>query len=72
MKDQAQRFPLARDWTVDPKTGRTNASPKFLRLVAAVELLLRESGHSLVNGHADAVARLIVAQLAHKHGMRPR
>lgn len=58
------------DWTVDER-GRTNSSPKFLELCDAVEKLIREDAHCLINGGADRTARLIIAQLAHIHGMRP-
>lgn len=59
------------DWTVDPKTGRSNSSPEFLRLCDAVERLIRGDAHKLISGRADATARLVVAQLAHEHGMVP-
>lgn len=60
------------DWTVDPVTKRCNSSPEFLRLTAAVERLIRDSAHTLIAGRADNVAGLIMAQLAHVHGMRPK
>jgi hypothetical protein len=59
-----------RDWTVD-KSGRSNASPQFIALVAEVDRLIRNSGRSLITGHSLAVARVIVAQLAHVHGLAP-
>lgn len=61
---------LRRDWTTAPD-GRVNSSPEFLRLVAEVERLIKGSAHSLLNGRADQTARLILAQLAHVHGLRP-
>lgn len=57
------------DWTV--KDGRSNSSPDFQNLVFAVSRLIRDSAHDLISGRTDMVARLIVAQLAHKHGMAP-
>ena len=58
------------DWTA--QDGRTNSSPEFLRLCRVVERLIRDDAHRLIAGHADATARLIVAQLAHVQGLRPR
>lgn len=54
------------DWTVH--NGRSNSSPAFERMVAAVTLLL--SQHSLAQRPEDR-ARLVMAQLAHVHGLRP-
>lgn len=59
----------ARDWTMDGD--RTNSSALFLRLVREVERLIRSSAHELISGRADQTARLIVAQLAHVHGLAP-
>lgn len=59
------------DWTVDPETGRSNSSAEYLRSVDEVARLIRGSGHSLINGHVRSVAALIVAQLAHVHGLAP-
>ncbi len=63
---------LEPDWTVDPKTGRSNSSEPFNDICYAVDRLIRDSAHDLINGNVDCVARLIVAQLAHKHGMSPK
>lgn len=57
------------DWTVE--AGRCNSSPKFLFLVDEVEQLIRNEAHSLIAGRAQDVARLIIAQLTHKHGLSP-
>ncbi len=62
---------LAWDWTVNPETGRSNSSEIFNKLCLEVERLIRESAHDIVSGRANNVARLIMAQLAHKHGMEP-
>lgn len=59
------------DWTVDPRTGRSNSSPEFERLCFEVERLIRASAFDLIGGRADQVARLIMARLAHEHGLRP-
>lgn len=59
------------DWTMDPKTGRTNSSVRFEGLCDEVEDLIRGGAHSLIAGQAGNVARLIMAQLAHVHGLRP-
>lgn len=57
------------DWTAED--GRTNSSSKYLLLVAHVEALIRGDAHNLLNGRADATARLVVSQLAHVHGLHP-
>lgn len=59
-----------RDWTQD-KAGRSNSSPEFLALVDEVESMIRGSAASLINGSVTQVARLIMAQLAHKYGLTP-
>lgn len=61
----------APDWTVDPASGRSNSSDEFEGLCRAVERLIRDSAHDLISGDAGTVARLIMAQLAHKHGLGP-
>lgn len=60
-----------RDWTVDPGTGRSNSSAEYLALVGHLGRLIRDSAFDLIGGRADRVAHLIVAQLAHEHGMVP-
>lgn len=60
-----------RDWTVDPATGRSNSSRRFLFLCAEVEALIRGDAFQLIAGRADNTAVLIMARLAHEHGMRP-
>ena len=57
------------DWT--SHNGWTNASPKFQCLCDEVERLIRSDAHSIVNGHAEITARLIMAHLAHVHGLAP-
>jgi hypothetical protein len=59
------------DWTRDPETGLANSSPEFERIVGEVERLIRDDSRRLIAGRADATARLIVAQLAHTHGLAP-
>lgn len=58
------------DWTCD-SDGRTNSSEQFTRLVREVERLIRGDAHKLIAGRADMTAQLIMAQLAHKHGLVP-
>lgn len=57
------------DWTKNAE-GRSNSSEEFLHLCAEVETLMRASAAALLNGRVDRVARLIMAQLAHQHGLR--
>ena len=57
------------DWTA--ADGRTNSSDAFNRIVDHVERIIRNSAHDLMSGRADTTAAVIVAQLAHVHGMRP-
>lgn len=59
------------DWTVNPASGRSNDSREFHQLVTEVAILIRGSAHALISGDAHGVARLIVAQLAHKHRLVP-
>lgn len=69
---KARRAYCARvDWTVDPKTGRTNSSAAFEVLCGEVERMIRGSAYPLIAGHADGVARGIVARLAHVYGCKP-
>jgi hypothetical protein len=64
------------DWTVSrvegESFGRSNSSSRFVELSAAVEAIIRQSAFDLIGGRADRVAGLIMAQLAHKHGLAPR
>jgi hypothetical protein len=61
------------DWTIDPETGRTNASPVFRELAQAVNQLLRggAGGTVLRESWTSGTAALIVAQLAHVHHLAP-
>ncbi len=58
------------DWT--RKKGQSNSSDEFLQLCEAVERLIRADAFHLIAGRADMTARLIMAQLAHVHGLAPR
>lgn len=58
------KISVEEDWTKS-KDGRSNSSSEFDTLVHAVEQLIREQAHALINGRIDAVAHLIMAQLAH-------
>ena len=60
------------DWTVDPETGRSNSSAEFLRLEDEIARLITSGGgQALSRAWARDAARLILAQLAHKHGFAP-
>ena len=61
---------LEEDWTC--KDGVMNSSDKFEALCDAVERLIRNDAYMLIAGNAGMTARLIVAQLAHVHGMVPK
>lgn len=63
--------PMARDWTVNPATGRANDSARFKALAEQVARLIRGDAHTLLTGRADRTAGLIMAQLAHVHGLVP-
>lgn len=57
------------DWTLEQN--RTNSSKLFLDLCDEVERIIRGDAAQLINGNAGNTARLIVAQLAHKHKLIP-
>jgi hypothetical protein len=59
-----------RDWTTD-RGGRSNSSKRFEKLCDEVEAIIRSDAHSLIGGYAGSTARLIMAQLAHVHGLAP-
>lgn len=54
------------NWTCS-KRG-SNSSKAFLRIVAEVERMLRDHR---IGDDPNGTARLIVAQLAHTHGLQP-
>ena len=56
------------DWTVDPATGRCNSSPHFQQLTDRVESLI---ANCRLGDHPRGHAGLIMAQLAHVHGLAP-
>ena len=58
------------DWTRN-KAGRSNSSEAFEFLVDEIERLIRNDARTLIAGYAGNTARLIVAQLAHVHGLKP-
>jgi hypothetical protein len=58
------------DWTADA-SGRSNSSPKYLALVDAVDQTIRGCAHALIGGKSRTVAAMIMAQLAHTHGLAP-
>lgn len=57
------------DWTI--ADGRSNSSPLFVALCEEIEKTIRGGAYSLIAGDAGSVARVILAQLAHTHGLRP-
>jgi hypothetical protein len=59
------------DWTCDSK-GRSNSSREFQAICNEVECMIRGEAFTLLSGRADQTARLIVAQLAHAHGLAPK
>lgn len=65
----ANRMLCEQDWTA--ADGRANSSPEFLRLCDEIEQIIRGDAYSLIAGRSDRTARLIMARLAHVHGLRP-
>lgn len=61
------------DWTVNPETNRSNSSFLFLGLVEAVKDLVNggAGGFVLRPNWTNSMAGLIMAQLAHVHGLVP-
>lgn len=61
-----------RDWTCD-ETGRSNSSTEFGDMVVEVARLLRDGGAGVCLSleWARSTARLVMAQLAHVHGLSP-
>lgn len=62
-------FPEEGDWTM--KGGRSNSSDLFVELSDEVGRIIRDSAHALLAGNAQNVGRLIMAHLAHRHGLAP-
>lgn len=60
---------IHRDWTSIGQ--RSNCSPFFESLVLEIARLIRDDARSLLAGNAEGSARLILAQLAHVHGLAP-
>lgn len=59
-----------KDWTTHK--GRANSSPKFKKLVGEVARLIKSNGgHCLDEGWVEGTAQLVMAQLAHVHGVKP-
>lgn len=54
------------------KDGRYNSSDKFEYLVEQVARTIKYSAADLLSGRVDVVAGVIMAQLAHVHGMVPK
>ena len=63
---------MSEDWTVDTRTGKSNSSPTFLMLVDEVTRLIKDDAHYLISTGPQGTARLIMAQLAHVHGLQPK
>ncbi len=70
MKEPRHTNIVEPDWTAGPRG--SNSSDAFERIVNEVTRLIHECAHDLIMGRTPGVARLIVAQLAHVHGMAPR
>lgn len=58
-----------KDWTA--KDGVANNSDLFHYLSVEIGGLIKNSGHDLLRGRAETVARLILAKLAHEYGFAP-
>lgn len=58
------------DWT--EHGGRTNSSALFLALAAEVGRLIRDDAHTLMRGGYRNTGLLVMAQLAHVHGLAPK
>jgi hypothetical protein len=65
-------LPIEVDWTADPETNRSNSSPEFRQLVAEVARLIKAEEHRSLSGRVENTAQLVMAQLAHKHGLAPQ
>lgn len=53
-----------RPWDVSPE-GRSNSSAQFCEIRAFIARLIRGEAYNLIAGQTEAVAQLILAQLAH-------
>lgn len=62
----------AGDWTVDPETGISNSSVAYLKIVDVVAELIRAEFTVLDPALVRRSARMIVSQLANRHGLEPR
>jgi hypothetical protein len=59
------------DWTTDPRTGRSNSSQEFERMVMATTQIIQNDAAILVRGGAEEVARHILANLVHRYNLVP-
>lgn len=71
LKRSAKKKKPERDWTVDPISGCANSSRAYVELCGHIERLIRGDASNLIAGQAGRTAGLIMAQLAHVHGLRP-
>lgn len=69
---QTAQNPTDRDWTVDPDTNRCNSSEQYRYLVDQIEQTILNSANDIVRGRTKTVAGLILATLAHTHGLAPQ
>ena len=67
----SQDTPTKNDWTVNPNTGHSNSSTRFLELCYVVGRLIFNNSRIKTVGEAEILARLIMAQLAHEHSLAP-
>lgn len=63
--------PQGRDWTTGDD-GLANSSALFRSLEKRVAAIIVDSARSLLPWHTERVAGLILAELAHEHGLSPR
>jgi hypothetical protein len=57
------------DWTVHPRTRRSNSSDRFETIVKDIARMLRDLR---VGESTEMAARGILARLAHVHGLAPK
>jgi hypothetical protein len=70
-KPSAQRRQVSNDWTVDPTSGLANSSTDFASLAGAIDELITSHANASSQAGSITTGRLILAQLAHLHGLAP-
>ena len=61
---------VPREWT-QGEDGSANSSAKFTWLAHQIADMIQASAYDLLKGHTLRVARVILAKLAHEHGLAP-